>query len=288
MDIRQLRYFIAIAEEKQITAAAKRLHMAQPPLSQQLKKMEQTLGVQLVERSGKNLELTEAGHVLYKRALQLTKYLEESQLEVRETGEGLRGRLCIGVNTLSDDQVPKLLRTFQQKYPNVFYKIQQNESSQLCKMVRDRDIELAIVRAPLELNDFCFRHLKTEPFYFVTSQQYRPQTPQVTLASLQAEPLIIPSTEGLGVYQMIIDEFAKRQLQPHVICECSDITMLLQLVSSGFGTTILPQTVLHLHRGYDVQTFEIADTQMVASSVLIWLKDHYLSQATRHFIAQFD
>lgn len=164
MDIRQLRYFIAIAEEKQITAAAERLHMTQPPLGQQLKGLEEELGVQLFVRSGKWLELTDAGEALYRRALSLTKALEETKLEVKEIGSGTRGKLMLGINTLSSIVLPQLLHKFKEAYPLITYKIQQNESAQIVRLLKERSIELGIVRLPLELGDFEVLELPSEPF----------------------------------------------------------------------------------------------------------------------------
>ena len=146
MDIRQLRYFIAIVEEKKISAAAERLHISQPPLSQHLKTMEEELGSKLVERSGKYFEVTEAGKTLYKYALQVAQLMKEAEAEVKDVGLGLHGRLTLGINTFSVVELPQLLQQFQQHYPKVTYKIQQNESSYLCKLVRDRVVELAIIR----------------------------------------------------------------------------------------------------------------------------------------------
>lgn len=286
MDIRQLRYFIAIAEERQITAAAKRLHMAQPPLSQQLQLMERELGVTLLERQGRQLELTEAGRMLYKHALHITKLFEESQIEVKEAGRGLTGRLSIGVNTLSDGRLPELLRRFRERFPAITYKIQQNESAQLCKLVKERAIELAIVRFPLDLGDFSIRHLREERFYYVTSRRRGTLDGNtVSLRQIGQEPLILPSTEGLGVYRMIVEEFARHGMKPNVLSECSDIAMLLELVSSDFAATLVPESVLQLHRGFDVQAYELTGTHIASSSVLIWLKDHYLSKAAQNFIA---
>lgn len=284
MDIRQLRYFIAIAEEKQITAAAQRLHMSQPPLGQQLKGMEQELGVQLILRTGKKLELTDAGQALYKHALHLTKLLEETEIEVRKIGMGTLGKLMIGVNTLSSAALPQLLRTFKTRYPGATYKIQQNESAQLLRLIRERAIELAIVRLPLELNDFEVLRLQSEPFYFVTANTPGSELQEFTYADIQRYPLIMPSAEGLGLYQSIIDQFNERGLLANVIGECSDIVTLLEWVSSGDGTTIVPESLLALHRGYDIQSFAIADSQLIYSTGLIWLKDRYLTKTAQHFI----
>ncbi|MCZ8521922.1 MULTISPECIES: LysR family transcriptional regulator [Paenibacillus] len=139
--------------------------MSQPPLSQQLKLLENELGVALFERRGRSLHLTEPGRVLYGHALRITKLMEQARGEVGEIGRGTRGKFILGINTLSDFQLPLLLRSFKETYPEVTYKIQQNESAQLCKLLRDREIELAIVRLPVPLTDFSLVHLGTEPFY---------------------------------------------------------------------------------------------------------------------------
>ncbi|NQX61784.1 LysR family transcriptional regulator [Paenibacillus qinlingensis] len=284
MDIRQLRYFIAIAEEKQITAAAQRLHMTQPPLGQQLKLMEQELGVELILRTGKVIELTEAGQALYKHALHLTKLIEEAENDVKEIGKGTRGNLRIGVNTLSSAQLPQLLRIFKTRYPEVTYKIQQNESAQLLRLIREHTIELAIIRLPMELNDFEVIQLQSEPFYFVTAKSFASESQAFTYADIQRYPLILPSTEGLGLYHSIIDQFTERGLQPNVIGECSDMVTLLDWVSSGDATTIVPESIVKLHCEYAFQAYAIADSPLKLATGLIWLKDRHVSKAAQHFI----
>ncbi|MFC5452932.1 LysR family transcriptional regulator [Paenibacillus aestuarii] len=284
MDIKQLRYFLAIAEAKQITAAAKKLHMAQPPLSQQLKLLEQELGVSLFEKRGRYLELTEAGATLYRYAEKITKDLEEAQTEVTQISSGIRGKLSIGVNTISYYPLPKLLQSFRETYPHITYKIQQNESAQLAKLIKEKVIELAIIRLPLLLEDYSVLQLQKERFYFVTSIPQLNDNHSVTLESIEKHALILPSTDGLGIFHLILEEFRIKQLQPHIIGECSDISILMELVASGFGSTIVPETVLRKHRGYRVQAYDIEDSEATASSAVIWLKQHYLSKAAQRFI----
>ncbi|PLR67528.1 LysR family transcriptional regulator [Bacillus sp. UMB0893] len=284
MDIRQLKYFIAIAEEGQITAAANRLRMAQPPLSQQLKAMETELGFLLAERKGKSLELTDAGQKLYQHALRITDAMEEAVLEVKEAGTGKKGKLSIGVNTLSNYDLPRLLRTFQKRFPDVSYKIQQNESAQLCKLLKERVIDLAIVRLPLELNEFDIIPLKPEPFYFVTAELFHSKSSAITLEEISELPLIIPSTEGLGLFNKINTAFINRGLKPDIMCECSDISILFDLVSSKFGSTIVPETVVKLNALSNLQVYLIKDTEELGESGIISLKNHYLPKTAQHFI----
>ncbi|MDQ0201264.1 LysR family transcriptional regulator [Neobacillus ginsengisoli] len=284
MDIRQLRYFITIVEERKISAAAVRLHISQPPLSQHLKTMEDELGTKLVERNGKFLEVTEAGKALYKYALQMTQLMEEAKMEVKEVGIGVSGRLALGINTFSVVGLRELLHGFRAKYPKVTYKIHQNDSAQLCQLVRDRIVELAIIRLPLELQDFKVIHLHTEPFYFIASTKKKPFNCEVTLVDIQNHPLILPSTEGLGVHYMILEAFSKAQLHPNIVAECSDISLLLDLVVSDFGTAIVPETVIKQYKNYNIQAYKIKDTELTASTGLIGLKNHYLSKTAQNFV----
>jgi DNA-binding transcriptional LysR family regulator len=285
MDIRQLRYFIAIVEERKISAAAKRLHMSQPPLSQQLKAMEKELGSKLVERSGKYLEVTEAGNALYKNALEITQLMEETKTEVMEVGKGVNGRLTIGVNTFSVSGLPEILEKFQTQFPKITYKIQQNESSHLCQLVRDRIVELAIIRLPLPLDDFSVLHLCNEPFYFITSKEHPSFDEEISLTDIQQYPLLFPSTEGLGVHYLILEAFSRFKLHPNIIGECSDISLLMDLVSADFAASIVPETLLHRFRGHPINAYRISSTTELTGSVgLIWLKDHSLSKAAQNFI----
>ncbi|GIN87158.1 HTH-type transcriptional regulator BsdA [Heyndrickxia sporothermodurans] len=284
MDIRQLRYFIAIVEEKKISAAAKRLHISQPPLSQHLKTMEEELGTKLVERNGKYIEITESGKTLYKYALKMTQLMEEAKMEVTEVGKGVNGRLTLGINTFSVVELPTLLHQFQEHYPKVTYRIQQNESSHLCKLVRDRIVELAIIRLPLNLDDFSVVHLSTEPFYLITSKKKQLLKQEVSLEEIEDYPLILPSTEGLGVHYLIVEALTRHQLQPTILAECSDITLLLDLVESDFGASIVPETIIKRHKDYQIHATKINDTNLVASIGLIWLKNHYLSKAAQNFV----
>ena len=285
MDIRQLRYFIVIAEEKQISAAAKKLYMSQPPLSQQLKNMEASLGEQLFERSGKFLELTEAGKTLYKYALQITQMMEEAKNEVADVGGGIDGRLAVGINTFSLGNLNEVFHQYRSMYPKIKYKIQQNESSLLCYLLKQREIEMAIIRLPLEIDEFTLQHLHSEPFYVITSKEKKQFTGDATLEGVSRYPLVLPSIEGLGVYYSIHEAFSKAKIQPEIIAEFSDLKLMMELVSTDFGISIVPESLLHLYKEYPVHIHKIADSEQLSGDIgLIWLKDHRLSKAAQNFI----
>ncbi|WP_404333013.1 LysR family transcriptional regulator [Mesobacillus maritimus] len=280
MDFKQLRYFIAIAEEKNITAAANRLHMSQPPLSMQLKQLEEELGVRLVERNGKKMELTDKGTLLYQHALHLVNSMEEVKNELQETEEGKKGTLSVGINTLSVPDFSQLLQSFHELYPLVSLKIVQNDSFYLTEMVKSRAIELAFVRLPLEHRGLAYHQLFNEHFVFVS----REPRGTITLEEISNIPLIIPSTEGLGSYNTILEAFSKEQLQLKRIAECSDMHILIELVTAGMGATIIPKSVFSEYGNEQIYSSTISNADLFSSLGIIWLEHHFVSAPARNFL----
>ncbi len=238
----------------------------------------------MVERSGKYFEVTEAGNTLYKYALQVAQLMEEAEAEVKDIGLGLHGRLTLGINTFSVVELPPLLQQFQQYYPKVTYKIQQNESSYLCKLVRDRVVELAIIRLPLELDDFPVLHMYTEPFYFIQSKKFDFLEHDVSLADIQNWSILLPSTEGLGVHYSILEAFSRFQLQSRIVGECSDTALLMNLIASGFSSSIVPETILKQYGDLPLHAYKIPSAELSTAIGLVWLKNHYLSKAAQNFV----
>ena len=280
MDLKQLRYFIAIAEEKNITAAAHRLHMSQPPLSMQLKQMEEELGVPLIERNGKSLELTDKGRVLYRHALNLVNSFEEVKSELQDTAEGKKGALNLGINTLSVSGFSDMLQSFHKKYPFVSIKVVQNDSFYLTELVKRREIEFAFIRLPLEHRGLTYQHLLNEPFVFVSQRDL----PAITLEEISQLPLIIPSTEGLGIYHTIVESFSKEELPVTIVAECSSMQVLMELVQGGMGASVVPNSVFDVYGTNGLYSTPITNGNMTSSLGVIFLEQHQLSTPAKNFL----
>jgi LysR family transcriptional regulator, salicylic acid-responsive activator of bsdBCD len=282
LDLKQLRYFMTIVEEKTILAAAKRLHMSQPPLSQQLRTMERDLGVSLFYRRGRKLVITEAGKALYQHAYQMIKLLEAAEAEVKEIGSGEKGKLRIGVNTLSDIELPHILTKYEKNFPNITYNIHQNESSQLIHLLELREIDAALIRLPFSADNMAKVILQDEPFYYITNVPTSSHD-TITLEDIVHQPLILPSTQSLGLYEMIVQSFISIGLTPYIKAECSDTVLLANLVEQGFASSIVPHSALQVFKHKDVQLVEIENMNN-ASYGIVWKKDFYLPKTTREFI----
>ncbi len=290
LDIKQLRYFYTIAEQGQVTRAAKKLHMAQPPLSQQLKHLEEELGVILFERNGRNMELTQAGEVLFNKAERILLELEEIETEVKETSEGLRGKLSIGVVKTCFSYLPERVRLFNKQYPNVKFSLREGDSYTIEQLINTREAEVGIVRLPIETKGFSKIALPKEQFVAVIPSHSPGFDSRKSIKMKELENmslLLLHRVSGVGQFEIVLQECRRHGFEPHVICECPDVSMLLSLVSSGVGATIIPKSSLTSFPFQNLHILEIEDSEIYAESAIIWLKDRYLSKPAKRFIETF-
>ncbi|MFC5403374.1 LysR family transcriptional regulator [Cohnella soli] len=294
MDMRQLRYFLAIANEGQITRAAKQLNMEQPPLSRQLKLMEQELGVVLFDRMGKQLRLTQAGESLRQRALALMNQFDETITYVQKLGEGVHGVLSVGAVVSCISLLPPAIRRFTEKYPAVTFKLQEGDHFLLGELLESRDIELIVSRLPFQ-SDFQSQHysvlpLPSDPFVAIVPADWSPapEEQSLTLKELAKLPFLTLKTDRTtGMHDRIFHEFGQRGLEPRIISECSSVAITVSLVASGIGIAILPASVMNTFALPSIKQLAIADAEFQSDVGLVWLKDRHLSKGARHFMDMF-
>ncbi len=290
LDLRQLRYFQTIAREGQITRAAKKLHVAQPPLSQSLKALETELGVKLMERNGRKMELTEAGNILYQKTIHLFEYVEDTCIEVKDTAAGIKGILSIGCVKTCFPQIPKKLKYFHRKYPNVHFQLKEGDSYLLAEELIQRSIDLAIVRLPLDMSLFAKQSLPSENYIAVIPESWSTTSTAktITMKKLSELPLLLlHRIHGQGQYELILEQFENHRLSPKIICECPDVDMILQLVSEQVGATIIPELTLQNHPLRGLKQLPIKDHSFPSYSAIIWLKNRYLPKSAKRFIELF-
>lgn len=289
MDIRQLNYFKTIVDAGNISKAAEMLYMAQPPLSQMLKRLEAELGATLIYRHTQKWELTEAGRTLYKHANHMLQKTADIKKEIQEISQGIRGNLSIGVSSTCISLLPKNIKEFRQSYPEVYIKIWKGDSSYLEELLHEGKIEAALMLLPMELANYGFLTLPKEPFVIAVPKVWgEPITKKVIrVEQIMDYPfLMLAPMEGYSVYENIVNHFYKNNLTPNFIMECKDISTLLVLVASGVGISIIPKSEIHEAYKHDITTFEIEDFFFAVEPSLIWLKDHHLSKAAERFLDQ--
>ena len=173
MDFRKLEYFVTVADEGSITAAAGRLHMSQPPLSTQLKLLEEELGVRLFERGSRSIRLTDAGKMLYQRARGILDMAADAEREVKDFGDGLQGSLRLGViSSAGSGRFYANIRSFKARYPRVLFEIREGNTYALLELLRQGQIEAALLRTPFVTEGMKCRYLEREAMMAVGAREY--------------------------------------------------------------------------------------------------------------------
>lgn len=266
MDLRQYRYFCAVVEEQSVTRAAERLRMAQPALTQQIRKMEELLGVRLIERAGRGIRITASGERLYERAVSLLRYEAETRIEVSDIKEGRTGILRIGVNTLSAGRLTGWVQEMKRRHPRITLQIHQGESAALIDRLKDHAIDVALVRLPIEAQGVTIEWMEEEPFYRV----HHPDFPDADV--------IIPSQEGLGVFQTLSQQFGVVSQET-----CSDVLTLIGLVRSGQAVTLLPESTLRELDMTGLVRERLPDA--TSTTALVWLTEDGQSALTQQWVS---
>jgi LysR family transcriptional regulator, salicylic acid-responsive activator of bsdBCD len=288
MDIRQLRYFMAIVEEGQISRAAKRLHIAQPPLSLQLKSLEEELGVQLIERNTRSMQPTQAGHALYQRAEQIVSMIDAAAKEVREHDGAIRGILSIGSPTaIGNLYVPDRIKDFHDRYPEISFQWREGNTFRILELLDANVIEFGIVRLPVREGAYDMVPLMTEPWVAIVPKKTMQQPKRIQLAKLVAAPLLLMHRQsGIRAHDMVLDAFSAAGMTPDIFCESDNVLALLSLVERGLGTAIMPRSTMNL-RPADFHAMEISDCKLESSVAIVWPKGRRLSAAARLFLELF-
>lgn len=286
MDIRQLRYFLTIAEEEQITSAAKRLHIAQPPLSQQLKALEEELGVKLVERGSRKIQLTDAGQILRNRAEQILELTEATSRELKDFSEGIQGTLSIGaVSSSGAALLPERIHSFHSKFPNINFEIWEGNTYRILEILNSGVIEIGIVRTPFNLENLESIPLPIEPMIaaFSSVLYFEEDQEHIYLADLIDKPLIIYRR----FEKIILQACQNNGFEPKIFCKNDDARTTLLWADSGMGIAIVPQSAIGLIGSTKLKYKPIKESSLETQIVAIWMKNRYLSTAARHFLETF-
>lgn len=286
MDIKQLIYFLAIAEEGSITRAANRLHMAQPPLSKQLKMLEDELEVKLIERNTRNLKITDAGKRLKYRAKQIIELTETTIKELKDYDEGSRGTLRIGTLASTGDAIlPARIFNFNQLYPNISFQINHSSTPEILDMLTKGLIDIGIVRTPIDTEYYDSILLPEEPMVAVTGGTpfWKQNEPSITLLDLAEEPLLVHNR-----YENMITQACRNNgFEPNILGKLDDTKSILLWAKLGIGTAIVQRDWLELFKNDDLKYKEIAETSLVTQTAIVWMGNQYMSSATRHFLETF-
>lgn len=284
MDIRSLKYFIIVAEELNITRAAEKLHMSQPPLSAQIKGLEAELGTQLFIRGKRRLKLTESGQLLYRRAKEILSLADKTQSEILSMGEGMRGTISIGlVEGMAPDIAAEWFAGFLSSHPNIRFRILDGSTDDLLEKLRSGLISLAVITSPCDHSLLHSFHVGEERVAALMNKSHplaKGKGNEIRISDLAGENLIVPSRKAL--IETIYKWFKEAGTEPKIVCEMDSYLDAAALAGRMVGISIYPRTAYIPNDSLVFKELEGDDKKM--EYLFVWRKGHPLPTVEEYFI----
>ncbi|MDT3764003.1 LysR family transcriptional regulator [Priestia filamentosa] len=244
VDIRQLEYFVAVAEQESFTKAAANVHLSQPALSKIVKNLEEELKVELFDRSTRKLKLTDAGEIVYQEALKLTASLTDLTLRLDNLMNSPTGTIRIGIPPLIGTLFfPSIARSFHNQYPKISLELVEFGAKKLVEFVEEEKVDIAIIVLPVNNPKFEIYPFIQEEFAFFCAKTHKfANRTSLSLKELSEEKFILFSKQ-FTLHDRIIWECVNAGFTPSVPYESSQWDLISELVAEEFGIAILPQSI---------------------------------------------
>jgi DNA-binding transcriptional LysR family regulator len=285
MEIRHLRYFTAVAEHLHFGKAARQLNISQPPLSQQIRELEEELGTQLFWRNKRRVELTEAGRIFLQETKLILEQTSHAVRAVQRTNCGEIGRLVIGfVMSATCSVLPELIRDFRKLYPGVELVLEETTTGGGIAALKEKKMHLCLLRLPVRDGALASETLLKETLVLAIPKGHRfSGRADVPLRLLADEAFILfPRSDGPEFHDQIVSFCLQAGFSPRVVQEAAQMQTILSLVAAGIGVALVPETVQTLRRDglhYKTLRERVPETGIA----LVWLRDSN-SPAMDHFI----
>jgi DNA-binding transcriptional LysR family regulator len=250
MELRHLRYFVAVAEELHFGRAAERLGIAQPPLSRQIQNLETELGFKLFERTQRRVELSAAGAVLFARSREVLERLDEAVREARRASTGKRGRVAVGYpSSLAYTGLVGVLRAFRAECPDVELAVRELPPAEQVEYLKKGELDVGFLRGPLDDKALATECVRREPLVLALPADHAlARRPRLTLGSVAGEPFVFfPRVRAPAYFDLLLGLCQKAGFAPQIRHEAPQADVL-SLVAAGFGLSILPASVRESRR----------------------------------------
>jgi DNA-binding transcriptional LysR family regulator len=275
VELRHLRYFLAVGEELHFGRAATRLHMAQPPLSQAIRKLEDAIGCPLLARTSRSVRLTPAGAALLERARRTLRMVEDDLEEARSIGAGETGRLNVGfVGSGMLTTLPDILSRYVAAYPGVQLQLHESFTARVVDGLLAGDVDAGIVRDAEPVESLVATPLLSEPFIAVLPANHPSAAePSVSVAALAGTPFVYPPrSAGPRAFEKPLALCEEHGFRPRIAHEASHWLTILRLVGAGLGVSIAPACVRHISTP-EVACIPLRETRVVSDLDLVHRAD---------------
>ncbi len=287
MTIRQLEYFCAVAEERSVSAASRKLHVAQPPISRQIALLEQELGVALFRRGNKGMQLTDAGTSLYQQGRAFISDLDQLAEHVRSLGAGVRGSVRIGVLHSTVPYTLPFLHAYHEAYPQVELYIRLGSPQDLVADLNRGELNVLFLRAGVKETIGLQERIVGEDrlkLIVTAATDPAPELDTIPMERLRGVPMCLLRSDDLwGYTEILLKECQRSGFTPNVVYQCYDTTMPMQLVQSGLGVSFLPESIVETLPHAGIYAKPIQGLNEKSYAVLAWSETGYLSGSVELF-----
>lgn len=285
LDLHHLRYFVAVAQHRSFTKAAEACRVAQPSLSQQIKRLEEILGVVLFDRSGGPVRLTDAGKALLPRAEEILAQAEDAVQTVREVRGLRRGRLVVGTLPWTASRIlPPLVAEFRVRYPGIHVVLREESTAALTELTLRGETDVTLTTLPVREDALAIQEVLTEDILLAVPRNHPlAYQPTVDLSEFRKEPFMLMK-QGYGFRELAVAGCRSVGFEPKVAYESAQMETILSLVAVGLGVSLVPRMATDRERIPSPVYLEIARPRLTRTLALVWRKDKYLSGAARAFL----
>ncbi|MPY77758.1 MAG: LysR family transcriptional regulator [Actinophytocola sp.] len=286
MELRHVRYFVAVAEERNFTNAAARLNVAQSPLSQQIRKLEREIGVRLFDRTTRSVALTYAGEVFYDRVATLLALSDEAVEAARKASEGELGTLAVGfTGSATYELLPSLVQTYHDRHPDVTLDIHTDMvTPQQVRALLEGALDVGVLRPPVRAEELVVETLRTEPLVvLLASRNPIAGERELDLADLRGEWFVsYPSNPPSTMYSTMREACERAGFVPRIRHVAPDSAALVSLVAANTGIALVPASLRHL--GIKGATFRRLRTPPMAVSLALAYREDRVDPLVRRFL----
>jgi len=285
MELHHLRYFVAVARLGSFTRAAEECRVAQPSLSQQIRRLEQLVGAPLFDRTGREVRLTDVGRVLLPRAEAILRAVEHAEAAVQESLGGRGGQLVVGTLPMTGSRVlPPLVAAFRERHPGVQVRLREESTAALVDLAMRGETDITLTTLPVPHPELAAQELLTEDILLAVPPDH-PLAGQgaVPLAAVAGEPFLLMK-EGYGFRDLALHACRRAGFEPQVGYESAHIDTIQAFVAVGFGVALVPRMAADRDRTPAPAFLSVSDPPLTRTLALVWHADRYLSAAARAFL----
>jgi DNA-binding transcriptional LysR family regulator len=275
MELRHLRYFVAVAEELHFGRAATRLSIVQPSLSQQIQQLEDELGFPLLRRTKRSVELTDAGKVFLSEAQKVLAQIQEAKRAAQRASRGEVGRLVIGYTSSSTyDLLPMMLRAYRERFPHVEVVLRELTTHEQVRALEEEYIQVGLLRLPISALMLKVEVVRQEPIVCVLPEEHPlASRERIAMHLLAHEPFVLQSRQrGAGYYVQLMKLCLASGFSPNVVQEVTEMHAIVGLVAAGIGISLVPPSTQNI-RSHGVVYRELEGATTLTEMAVAWRRD---------------